>query len=149
MDGRWSVVDGRRGPFGQDSGGVSRQAERSLSWSGQSEIPRFLGCGGPHRGPGPDFAEFTTTEMKKILRLRLRMTGEGLRMTGEGTRMTTNGLRMTAKGNVGGDKNGRSRRTIPRVTHFTASVIDSARSEDESICGLRGFSLARSPDRVN
>ena len=65
--------------------------------------------------------------MKKILRLRLRMTGEGLRMTGEGTRMTTNGLRMTAKGNVGGDKNGRSQRTIPRVTHFPVSVIGRVR----------------------
>jgi hypothetical protein len=52
----------------------------------------------------------------------------------------------SATGNVGGHKNGRSRRTIPRVTHFTASVIDSARSEDESICGLREFSMARSPD---
>ena len=35
----------------------------------------------------------------------------------------------------------------PRVTHFPVSVIDSARSEDESICGLRGPSMTRWPDQ--
>lgn len=34
------MIDGRRGPFGQNSGAISRQAERSLSWSGQGEILR-------------------------------------------------------------------------------------------------------------